>query len=61
MNELDLRCKTQKKFKATTNSKHDLPIANNILKREFDVKEPNKVGSFSFGVVSNSNKTNMIQ
>jgi transposase InsO family protein len=43
MSELDLRCKTQKKFKATTNSKHDLPIANNILKREFDVKEPNKV------------------
>jgi len=43
MGELNLRCKTQKKFKATTNSKHDLPIAENILQREFDVKEPNRV------------------
>jgi transposase InsO family protein len=43
MGELSLRCKTKKKFKATTYSKHDLPIANNILQREFDVKEPNKV------------------
>jgi putative transposase len=43
MSELNLRCKTKKKFKATTNSKHDLPLADNVLKREFDVKEPNRV------------------
>ena len=29
--------------KATTNSKHDLPIAENRLKREFTVAKPNQV------------------
>ena len=28
---------------ATTDSKHDLPVAENILEREFSVDEPNKV------------------
>jgi putative transposase len=34
------RCR---KFKATTDSKHDLPVAPNVLDREFEVKEPNRV------------------
>jgi putative transposase len=29
--ELDLRCKQKRKFKATTNSNHDLPVADNLL------------------------------
>ena len=38
-----LICKTKKKFKATTNSKHDNPIAPNLLDRNFTVLSPNKV------------------
>ncbi|MFC1954580.1 IS3 family transposase, partial [Chloroflexota bacterium] len=31
------------KFKATTNSKHTLPVAENILRQQFKVTAPNKV------------------
>jgi transposase InsO family protein len=37
-----LACKTKRKFKATTNSKHDLPIAPNHLDRQFTVAQPNQ-------------------
>lgn len=37
-----LRSKVAKKFKATTNSKHGLPVAENILNRDFIVDKPNK-------------------
>ena len=33
----------QRKFKATTNSKHDNPVAQNLLNQNFRVDEPNKV------------------
>lgn len=33
--------KIKKKFKVTTNSKHNLPISENILNREFTVTKPN--------------------
>ena len=35
--------KQKKKFKATTDSKHNLPIAPNLLNRQFEVKEPDRV------------------
>jgi transposase InsO family protein len=35
--------KTAKKFKATTNSKHNLPIAENLLKQDFTAEKPNTV------------------
>jgi putative transposase len=38
-----LESKQRKKFKVTTNSDHDLPIAPNLLKREFDVMQPDRV------------------
>jgi transposase InsO family protein len=38
-----IRAKQKRKFVATTDSKHDLPVADNILGREFQVDEPNKV------------------
>jgi Transposase and inactivated derivatives len=41
MKQEGIRSKLAKKFKATTNSKHDLPVAENILNREFTVKKPN--------------------
>ena len=41
--KLNLRCKQKLRFKVTTNSKHHLPVAPNILKREFAVNAPGKV------------------
>ena len=40
--KLNLRCKQKRKFKVTTDSKHHLPFAPNILKREFSVNAPDK-------------------
>jgi len=39
----NISAKTKKKFKATTNSKHSYPIADNILNRNFIVEKKNKV------------------
>ena len=41
--KLGIRCKQKRKFKATTDSKHTLPVAENILGRHFTVTAPNKV------------------
>jgi putative transposase len=35
--------KQKRKFKATTDSKHNLPVAPNLLNRQFEVKEPDHV------------------
>ena len=35
--------KAKKKFKATTNSKHTLPIADNLLNQNFEAEKPNTV------------------
>ena len=40
---LGIRCKQKRKFKATTNSRHTLPVADNILGQQFKVTAPNKV------------------
>ncbi|HEC1276102.1 TPA: IS3 family transposase, partial [Campylobacter jejuni] len=42
MKELGLRSRTVKKYKATTNSKHNLPVQENVLNREFNPSAPNK-------------------
>jgi putative transposase len=41
--KLGIRCKQNKKFKATTNSNHRLPVADNILNQQFKTNAPNKV------------------
>jgi putative transposase len=41
--KLGIRCKQKRKFKATTYSKHNLPVAENLLDQNFEVNEPNKV------------------
>ena len=41
MRENHWKSKTIKKYKATTNSKHDLPVAENILNRDFSSDAPN--------------------
>jgi|TARA_B110000908_G_C10101075_1_gene378608 putative transposase len=43
MRELGLRSKLCKKFKVTTNSKHNYLVVENILNRAFTVTEPSKV------------------
>ena len=40
--KLGLRCKQKQRFKATTNSKHSLPLAPNVLDRQFAVAAPNQ-------------------
>ena len=37
-----LRARPRKRFKCTTNSEHDQPIAPNILERNFDAEAPNQ-------------------
>jgi putative transposase len=42
MKAYGIRAKAKRKFKATTNSKHRLPIASNVLNRNFNPTAPNK-------------------
>ena len=42
MRENGLRSKTVRKYKATTNSKHSLPVAENILNRDFTATKRNE-------------------
>jgi transposase InsO family protein len=50
MSKNGLFSKVKKKFKATTNSKHNFPVAENILNRKFKVEKPNThwVGDISY-------------
>ena len=41
--KLGLRCKQKRKFKATTDSRHKLPVVENLLKQQFKVYAPDKV------------------
>jgi transposase InsO family protein len=38
-----LRAKAARKFKATTNSNHSLPVAENLLQQDFTAQRPNQV------------------
>ena len=41
--KLKVCCKQIKKFKATTHSKHGLPVADNLLEQKFETISPNRV------------------
>ena len=41
--KLGITCKQVKKFKATTNSKHKFPVADNLLEQNFSVTRPGEV------------------
>jgi putative transposase len=43
MKQEGIRGIAPRKFKATTDSKHNFPVAPNLLNRDFDVKEPHRV------------------
>ena len=43
MRQAGLMCKTIKKFKVTTNSKHKRTLATHLLNRQFTVDEPNQL------------------
>lgn len=50
MRTAGLVCKTKRKFKATTHSAHNLPVADNLLDRQFTVQQPNQayVGDIAY-------------
>ena len=50
MRRAGLKSKTGKKFKVTTDSEHNYPVADNLLNRNFSVDEPNKawVGDITY-------------
>jgi transposase InsO family protein len=41
--KLGISCKQKKKFKATTDSSHTLPVAENLVDQQFKVSAPNRV------------------
>jgi transposase InsO family protein len=41
--KLGIHCKQKKKFKATTDSKHNLPVAENILEQKFKAAAPKQI------------------
>ena len=43
MKQNDIRARAKKKFKATTDSKHNLPVSSNLLNRNFSCEAPNLV------------------
>ncbi len=43
MREASVEAKQKKRFKVTTNSEHKLPVAPNLLERNFTADEPNRV------------------
>ncbi len=50
MKQAGLACKTKRKFKATTDSKHNKPVAGNLLERQFRVSQPDRfyVGDITY-------------
>ncbi len=41
--KLGIRCKQVKKFKATADSAHSLPVADNLLNQRFEAETPNRI------------------
>jgi putative transposase len=42
MRQNGIRSKVVKKYKATTNSKHNLPVAENLIRQDFTTSKPNE-------------------
>lgn len=50
MKQNNLFCKTRRKFRVTTDSNHQLPVAPNVLQRNFVAMQPNQkyVGDITY-------------
>ncbi len=50
MKEEELACKTKRRFKATTDLRHNKPVADNLLERDFHRDQPNQayVGDITY-------------
>lgn len=42
MAQLDIRARSKRRFRVTTDSKHGLPVAENLLNRDFTANEPDQ-------------------
>jgi putative transposase len=60
MNKMNLKCKTLKKFVATTDSKHNQLVAPNLLNKQFTVKAPNTVWITDITYLKVGNKWNYL-
>jgi transposase InsO family protein len=43
MKKAGIECKQRRRYQVTTQSKHALPVAKNVLNRQFEVEAPNRV------------------
>lgn len=43
MKQAGLKARHKRRYKVTTDSKHNLPVARNLLNRQFDVQKPDQV------------------
>jgi putative transposase len=41
--KLGLRCRQKRRFKVTTDSRHSLPVAENLLEQKFEASAPNQI------------------
>ena len=41
--KLGIKCKQKNRFRVTTDSSHNLPVADNLLEQRFEATAPNKV------------------
>jgi len=41
--KLGLRCLQKRRFKVTTDSRHSLPVADNLLDQKFETSAPNQI------------------
>lgn len=58
--KLGLKCKQKKKFKATTDSNHKLPVADNLLDQKFEATAPNRVWVSDITYIPTEEETVMI-
>jgi len=49
-----IKAKTKRKYKATTDSKHNLPVAENLLKRDFNPQAPDLVWASDITYIATS-------
>ena len=54
--EEGLKARVRKRYKGTTMSDHDQPVADNLLQQEFAAARPNQRGNWGLGLPANGQK-----